>query len=457
MRFLFASVCLTGMLFSFFACGEKKPAPNEVTYAEHIASIMYKSCTPCHREGEAGPFPLLTYEDVSKRAGFIKFVTGTRFMPPWPADADYVHFTGERKLTDEEIKLIADWADNGAKLGDVSKIPPVPEFPSGSLFGKPDLVVKMPKWFHIEGNNTDHFRVMKLPFEIPHDTFVRFVEFVPHNHKLLHHMNGHLITYDFDKKKNVFGGEMAVNTEAFDSRIIHKKLDLLNDDETYPLMTPSVSNYLPGVEPVLYPEGIGGWKLTKKSAFYLNDVHYGPSPINDSDQSYFNVFFAPAPPKRPLQEFQMGTLGVSPVEPPLVIPPDVVKTYRTQLTLEKDISILTVNPHMHLLGKSFWAYAIKPTGDTIRLIRINHWDFRWQYFYTYPKMLHLPAGTTIYVEGVFDNTKDNPRNPFSPPRIVRERNGSMRTTDEMFQFIVTYLPYQPGDEELSLEGTAIKK
>lgn len=442
---------------ALFSCNSQKaPAPGEVTFTEHIAPIVFKNCSPCHRAEEAGPFPLLTYEDISKRAQMIKFVTGIRFMPPWPADPAYVHFVGERKLTDEEIKLIADWADNGTKLGDASHIPPIPEFPSGSLFGKPDLVVKMPNWFPIEGNNTDHFRVMKIPFEIPADTFVRFIEFVPHNRKLLHHMNGHLITYDFNQKKNIFGGEMAVNTELFDSRIIHKKLDLLNDDETYPMMTPSVSNYLPGVEPVLYPEGIGGWKLTRKCAFYLNDVHYGPSPVNDSDLSYFNVFYAPAPPKRPLQEFQLGTLGISPVEPPLVIPPDVVKTYRTQLTLNKDISILTVNPHMHLLGKSFWAYAIKPGGDTIRLIRINHWDFRWQYFYTYPHMLYLPAGSTIYVEGVFDNTKDNPRNPFSPPRIVRERNGSMRTTDEMFQFIVTYLPYQPGDEKISLEGTVIK-
>jgi len=107
---------------------------------------------------------------------------------------------------------------------------------------------------------------------------------------------------------------------------------------------------------------------------------------------------------------------------------------------------------MHLLGKSFWAFAIKTDGDTIPLIKIPKWDFRWQYFYTFEKMLKIPAGSTIVVIGVYDNTKNNPLNPYSPPRVVGEKDGSMRTTDEMFQFIINYLPYQTGDENISLEN-----
>jgi hypothetical protein len=105
---------------------------------------------------------------------------------------------------------------------------------------------------------------------------------------------------------------------------------------------------------------------------------------------------------------------------------------------------------MHLLGTSFKAYGLTPTNDTIRLIRISKWDFRWQYFYTFEKMVVLLAGTTIVVEGVFDNTENNPLNPFHPPQTVAEREGSMRTTDEMFQLICTYLPYKKGDENISL-------
>ena len=166
----------------------------------------------------------------------------------------------------------------------------------------------------------------------------------------------------------------------------------------------------------------------------------------------FNVFFAKTAPKRPTSEFQLGTFGVSPVVPPLVIPADSVLTFSSRYTLPYDISILTINPHMHFIGKSFLAYAILPSGDTLPLIRIKKWDFRWQYFYTFKRMLKIPRGSTLVAEGVYDNTRNNPNNPFSPPKLIAEREGSMRTEDEMFQFIITYLPYQQGDETISLEN-----
>ena len=106
---------------------------------------------------------------------------------------------------------------------------------------------------------------------------------------------------------------------------------------------------------------------------------------------------------------------------------------------------------MHLLGKSFLAYAVKPDGDTVHLIRIKTWDFRWQYFYTFTKMVHLPAGTSVEVIATMDNTANNPNNPFHPPQTVEGRNGSMRTTEEMLQLIISYLPYQKGDENISLD------
>jgi hypothetical protein len=152
-----------------------------------------------------------------------------------------------------------------------------------------------------------------------------------------------------------------------------------------------------------------------------------------------------------LKEFQLGTLGVSKVEPDLIITPNTVKKVRSAYYVPESISILTVNPHMHLLGQSFKAYALSPSGDTIRLISIPKWDFNWQYFYTFRKMVKIPKGSTIVAEGVYDNTKANLNNPFSPPQLVRDRNGSMSATDEMFQFIVSYLPYQDGDEKVSLE------
>src|SRR5262249_43060298 len=151
------------------------------------------------------PFPLLTFEAVSKRAEMIASVTQDRYMPPWPADPSYSHFIGERVLKDAEIETIKRWAANGTPAGDASKLPSPPRFSKTGVFGKPDLVIKMREPLRIPGDNTDHFMVVKIPYELPQDRFVRAIEFVPDNTKLLHHMNGHIVQYE-DKKKNPFEG-----------------------------------------------------------------------------------------------------------------------------------------------------------------------------------------------------------------------------------------------------------
>lgn len=424
--------------------------PDTITFSEHIAPLIHENCTPCHRRGSAGPFPLITYQEVRRKAKMIAHVTTTRFMPPWPADPEYRHFKGERVLSQYNIDLLDKWLKQGRLQGDSTQVPPLPEYHEGSYLGEPDLVIEMEDPFMIKGDNRDRFLFMKIPYEIPFDTFIRVIEFVPGNAEVVHHMNGHLISYEDGAKNNVFEGERWVDREKVPVEIAYPKLGLLNDDGTYPTLTPLVCNYLPGVIPAEYPKGIGGYKMKKKGAILLNDMHYGPYAIDTFDQSRFNVFFAKGPPKRPTMEIQLGTLGISDIVPPLVIPPDTIMTFRTRAVIQHDISLLTLNPHMHLLGKSFLAYAVTPPGDTIPLIRIPEWDFRWQYFYTFEKMLRIPRGSIIEVEAVFDNTADNPYNPFDPPQVVAERNGSMRTTDEMLQFIMTYVPYQPGDEHTEL-------
>jgi hypothetical protein len=122
----------------------------------------------------------------------------------------------------------------------------------------------------------------------------------------------------------------------------------------------------------------------------MRDIHYGPSPIDTEDQSYFNVFFTDKPPVRPTLELQMGTLGISEIIPPLVIPQNVLKMFTTTTIVPEDISLLTVNPHMHLLGKSFEAFAVTPDSRTIPLIKIPKWNFRWRVFLTFPKMVKIP-------------------------------------------------------------------
>jgi hypothetical protein len=445
-------ICIVLVLL-LISCGNGNGLPDKVTFTEQVAPILYANCTNCHRPGGGAHFTLVSYTDAKENAKSIAFVVKEKMMPPWPADPHYTQFVDERILSQHDIDIIERWVQTGMERGPDDKMPKLPDYVNGSTIGVPDMRLAVQPTF-LKAYSSDRFLLVKVPFELPQDTFASVIEFVPGNHHLVHHVNGDLVKYDFDKKKTVFAGKRVVDmvedstiTQAF------KKLDLPNDDGTYPTLQKSVVNYLPGVFFVKYPREIGGYRLPRKGAFLLNDLHYGfTSKYDVWDSSHINIFFSKVPPERPVQEFQLGTWGVAPVVPDLVIQPNTVKHVSSRITIPADISVITINPHMHLLGKSFLAYALKPEGDTIRLISIPKWDFNWQYFYTFKKMVKIPKGSTIIAEGVYDNTSNNVNNPFNPPQLVRDNNGSMKATDEMFQFIITYVPYQPGDENISLDN-----
>ena len=170
------SQCSICLFFLFqIACTDPKNNSNNKppVFSEEIAPIIYKNCTPCHRPGSGAPFNLITYDDIKKHLHTLQFSVNERLMPPWPADTSYSHFRDEKVLTKEELLLLNKWIDDGAALGDISRIPKPPEYFNQSRFGKPDMVLRMRQPFIIKGDNKDNFIMLKIPYELPRDTFIR--------------------------------------------------------------------------------------------------------------------------------------------------------------------------------------------------------------------------------------------------------------------------------------------
>ncbi len=100
-----------------------------IIWSEHIAAIVYENCTICHREEGVAPFPLMSYDDVKKRAKQIAEVVESRFMPPWKPDPAYSpKLIGERRLSDEQVNLILQWVEQGRKRGSSRRAPKPPKF-----------------------------------------------------------------------------------------------------------------------------------------------------------------------------------------------------------------------------------------------------------------------------------------------------------------------------------------
>ena len=93
------------------------------------------------------------------------------------------------------------------------------------------------------------------------------------------------------------------------------------------------------------------------------------------------------------------------------------------------------------------AYAVKPDGDTVPLVKIKNWDFHWQGPYMFKQLITIPGGSTLYGEAVYDNTTHNPSNP--PKRVTLGE----ATTDEMMEFYFSYTKTIPGDDNVVFDTT----
>src|SRR5947209_12533398 len=109
-----ACVIAVGTVLS---AGAAVAAPR-VTFNKDIAPIIHARCSSCHRPGEIGPFSLITYDDVKRRATQIAAITARRVMPPWKPVPGKGEFLDARALTEHEIGLIAAWVAGGTVEGD---------------------------------------------------------------------------------------------------------------------------------------------------------------------------------------------------------------------------------------------------------------------------------------------------------------------------------------------------
>src|SRR5258707_11962940 len=94
------------------------------TFNRDILPIFQKNCQICHRPGEIGPMPLLTYEGTRPWAKSIKAAVVSQKMPPWFADPQFGHFMDDRRLGAPDIDKIVAWVDAGAPAGDAKDQPP---------------------------------------------------------------------------------------------------------------------------------------------------------------------------------------------------------------------------------------------------------------------------------------------------------------------------------------------
>ena len=413
------------LLFSF-----KNSKAHTPTWTDGIACIIYAHCTSCHNPKGIAPFSLTRYEDVFANRFSIAASVQAGSMPPFPPSQKNRKYAHANSLSAHEKQEILEWVNNFAPLGDADNIPAPPVYNSNFQMNEPDLILQIPNY--TVNTNNDLYRVFVLPLNNLQQLFIKQIEIVPGNRNIVHHalvfQDTSSIPVQLDLNDPLPGYSAFGSTGSSSSKLI--------------------TGYTPGQGVIEYPPGFGAALLPGSNLCI--QIHYPGGISNKVDSTQIRLKFGPNTLRNITTVAALNHTS-SLLNGPLFIPANTVKTFYSKIRVPTNRTITGVMPHMHLLGKSIKSFAVSPVGDTIHLVDIPEWDFHWQGFYTFQKPVLIPAGSELFGEATYDNTSNNIHNPNSPPRDVRQGEG---TDDEMMLIYFNLASYLPGDTSIIVDTSS---
>jgi hypothetical protein len=447
------------------------------TFNADVAPILYEKCATCHRPGAGGPMSLTSYTEVRPWARSIKARISKREMPPWSADPRFGHFSNDISLSDEQIATITKWVDGGMPQG-AGAAPPLPKYPEGGwrlVNGRPpDVILDMPMEYELPAEGqVPIFRLWdKNPFK--EDVFVEALQIRPTNPAVTHHsaLYGRKLPEGTTLKKMVawpggpeisfiptfpdgsivnvlsgLGGNLSSNLrengEAGNSNIAERFN--VKGDEKVPVINTSRQQteedderlmfYLPGADFQQFAPGAA--KRIRASNALMWEVHYSPDGKPEKDRERIGLWLAPKDKVQKQVHIIRNGSGQHIIENQEVgntanLPPIPAGAADWKITaiqpFTQDVTLNTMQPHMHLRGHDMTYIAKYPDGHEEVLLSVPKYDFNWQNTYIPTKPIKLPAGTVLETVGHYDNSVRNRVNP-TPNRPAL---WSEQTWDEMY-------------------------
>lgn len=375
-----------------------------VTWHNSISRILQRNCQTCHRQGEAGPFELVTYEDVTRRKAMIARVVDRGLMPPWFADPQHTPTGGwsnDRRIPNEDKEELINWLDSDMPLGDPADAPLAIEWPSGWQIGEPDMVIRPNRVYRIPETGVMDYKRVMVRVELDEDKWVSAMEVRPMAPQVVHH----------------------VLVFAHWPRGHERSKDQPRDNDG---LTGYFAGMVPGQGHVIYPPGFA--KFLPRGTMLQFQIHYTPNGKATVDTPQLGLIFADEPP-----EYEVKTYAL--FNNRFRIPPgEDNHAVQAQLPILKKGRLLAFMPHMHVRGKAFKYEMIDPAGNAQVLLNVPHYDFNWQLRYDAREPIDVPRGSILKATAWFDNSENNPANP-DPKATVRFGD---QTWDEM---MIGYFDY----------------
>jgi hypothetical protein len=406
--FVFASVSLAADLPNNAA-----PAAKPVTFAKDIAPILQEKCQECHHSGSMAPMSLVTYEETRPWAKAIKQRVVTRQMPPWHIDptVGVQKFKNDMSLSNDQIKLISQWVDDGAPFGNPKDMPAAKQWPSAdewkaaSVLGQPDLVIKSEP-YTMAAHHQDVWWRPSSNIPLTEPRWVKAVEIRPGSlagRRITHHAVAYLAQDDpdgagLDAQADLRGRALLMEWA------IGKGYDL----------------YRPDTGKLLLPGSQISW-----------DIHIHAVGDEIRDHVELGIWLYPKGQEPKYRTYLTGFQAIQGRDRRRIvdIAPNSISESQNFTVLKQAAILENFQPHMHLRGKAMEVEAILPDGSTQVVSYVGKFNFNWMtnYIYDDDAAPVFPKGTIIRVTAWYDNTRANPNNP-DPDQWVGFGD---RTVDEM--------------------------
>jgi hypothetical protein len=381
--------------------GAEPRAGNVPTFTKDVAPILYRNCVNCHRPGEIGPMPLMSYEQARPYAKAMANAVTNRTMPPWHADAPAGTFHNERALTDRERHTIAAWASGGALKGDLRHLPAPPAFADGWSLGTPDVVFEMAQDYRLPAKGTIEYEWFYIPTNFTGPKWVTSIEVRPGDRAAVHHV---LVYYRAKPDGKPVPVARANQEHQSDPPPVEQGIAQHPRRTDLSGMPPRlVSTYAPGTNPQVAPPGTA-FRLEPGGIIELQ-MHYTTTGKPASDRTKIGITFATDPSPRELRAQHFMNMSMR-------LPARAANiAVATDLEFVQDATVWGLFPHTHLRGKR-WAYTLElPNGERKPILTVPRYDFNWQTYYMFKEPLQVPKGSKIVSTAWYDNSAANKSNP----------------------------------------------
>lgn len=360
-------------------------------FKKNVAPIIENRCILCHNAA----LDFSKYENLSNFKEMIGYVVKEDIMPPWAPEGH--NWKDSTKLKDSEKKEILKWVNSNdteiiQRSRELLLKKPQQSEVLNAAYEKLEILAGKTT---VEANPSNEYRYFKFSLNNKEPMWIDYVEFKSSNAYSLHHATIVVRNVEFDDAQKGFHNEaprMLVGTTG-----IWKHYRFANNSNT-------------------------GFYIPAHSFFYI-EAHYKGSGHEISEELKVNIYKFKKKPKKGL-----FTVALLVPHSEISIPPNtknVCVEKEQNMMLDKDVSIVAVNAHMHARGDKILFQLLN--SKAVDILRINKYRYKTQQAYFLKEPLLVKKGNKVKFKACYDNTSDNLSNP-DPEAFV---SGGESSKEEM--------------------------